>query len=90
MNAIGVINEKIFYPLIYCTTFALRNKDIIMIEFLENMFVGNPAQWGGGVAHSVLILALVVAIGVMFGKIKIAGVSFGVTWILFIGIVFGC
>jgi putative transport protein len=38
----------------------------------------------------VLILALVVAIGVMFGKIKIAGVSFGVTWILFIGIVFGC
>lgn len=88
--AIGVINGKIFYPLIYCTTFALRNKDKIMIEFLENMFVGNPAQWGGGVAHSVLILALVVAIGVMFGKIKIAGVSFGVTWILFIGIVFGC
>ena len=61
-----------------------------MIEFLENMFVGNPAQWGGGVAHSVLVLSLVVAIGVMFGKIKIAGVSFGVTWILFIGIVFGC
>ncbi len=60
-----------------------------MMEFLENMFVGNPAQWGGGVAHSVLILSLVVAIGVMFGKIKIAGVSFGVTWILFIGIVFG-
>lgn len=60
-----------------------------MIEFLENMFVGNPSQWGGGVAHSVLILSLVVAIGVMFGKIKIAGVSFGVTWILFIGIVFG-
>ena len=54
------------------------------------MFVGNPAQWGGGVAHSVLVLSLVVAIGVMFGKIKIAGVSFGVTWILFIGIVFGC
>ena len=61
-----------------------------MIEFLESMFVGNPAQWGGGVAHSVLVLSLVVAIGVMFGKIKIAGVSFGVTWILFIGIVFGC
>ena len=60
-----------------------------MLDFLENMFVGNPAQWGGGVAHSVLILSLVVAIGVMFGKIKIAGVSFGVTWILFIGIIFG-
>lgn len=60
-----------------------------MLDFLENMFVGNSAQWGGGVAHSVLILSLVVAIGVMFGKIKIAGVSFGVTWILFIGIIFG-
>lgn len=60
-----------------------------MLDFLENMFVGNSAQWGGGVAHSVLVLSLVVAIGVMFGKIKIAGVSFGVTWILFIGIIFG-
>ena len=53
------------------------------------MFVGNPAQWGGGVAHSVLILSLVIAFGVMLGKIKIAGVSFGVTWILFVGILFG-
>ena len=60
-----------------------------MLEFFENIFVGNPAQWGGGVAHSVFVLSLVVAIGVMFGKIKIAGVSFGVTWILFIGIIFG-
>jgi putative transport protein len=67
--------------------FAKKRKN--MLDFLENMFVGNPAQWGGGVAHSVLILSLVVAIGVMFGKIKIAGVSFGVTWILFIGIIFG-
>ena len=60
-----------------------------MLEFFANMFVGNPAQWGGGVAHSVLILSLVIAFGVMLGKIKIAGVSFGVTWILFVGILFG-
>lgn len=60
-----------------------------MIEFLTNMFEGNPAQWGGGVAHSVLVLSLVIAFGVMLGKIKIAGVSFGVTWILFVGILFG-
>lgn len=60
-----------------------------MLEFFTNMFAGNPAQWGGGVAHSVLILSLVIAFGVMLGKIKIAGVSFGVTWILFVGILFG-
>ena len=60
-----------------------------MVEFFTNMFAGNPAQWGGGVAHSVLILSLVIAFGVMLGKIKIAGISFGVTWILFVGIAFG-
>lgn len=60
-----------------------------MTEFFINMFEGNPAQWGGGVAHSVLILSLVIAFGVMLGKIKVAGVSFGVTWILFVGILFG-
>lgn len=60
-----------------------------MVDFFTNMFAGNPAQWGGGVAHSVLILSLVIAFGVMLGKIKIAGISFGVTWILFVGIAFG-
>ncbi len=50
-----------------------------MVEFFTNMFAGNPAQWGGGVAHLVLILSLVIAFGVMLGKIKIAGISFGVT-----------
>lgn len=48
-----------------------------------------PHNGGGGVAHSVLILSLVIAFGVMLGKIRIAGVSFGVTWILFVGILFG-
>ena len=40
-------------------------------------------------AHSVLILSLVIAFGIMLGKIKVAGISLGVTWILFVGIVFG-
>ena len=42
-----------------------------------------------GVAHSVLILSLVIAFGIMLAKIKVAGVSLGITWILFVGIVFG-
>ncbi len=60
-----------------------------MTEFFRNLFEGNPSLWSGGVAHSVLVLAAVVAIGIMLGKIKVAGVSLGVTWILFVGIAFG-
>lgn len=59
------------------------------MELLKDLFEGNPDLWGGGVAHSVLILSLVIAFGIMLGKIKIAGISLGVTWILFVGIVFG-
>lgn len=59
------------------------------MELLRNLFEGNPALWGGGVAHSVLILSLVIALGIVLGKVKIGGVSIGVTWILFVGILFG-
>lgn len=44
---------------------------------------------GGGIAHTVLVLSLVIATGVLLGKIKIAGISIGVTWILFVGILAG-
>lgn len=59
------------------------------MELLRNLFEGYSNLWGGGVAHSVLILSLVIAFGIMLGKIKVAGISLGVTWILFVGIVFG-
>ena len=59
------------------------------MELLRNLFEGYPHLWGGGVAHSVLILSLVIAFGIILAKIKIAGISLGVTWILFVGIVFG-
>lgn len=59
------------------------------MELLRNLFEGYPNLWGGGVAHSVLILSLAIAFGIMLGKIKVAGISLGVTWILFVGIVFG-
>lgn len=58
------------------------------MEWINSLFFGNDAFWGGGVAHSVLILALVIALGIMLGKIKVAGISLGVTWILFVGIIF--
>ena len=60
----------------------------LFMELLKDLFEGSPNLWGGGVAHSVLILSLVIAFGIMLGKVKIAGISLGVTWILFVGIVF--
>lgn len=59
------------------------------MEVLRHLFEGYPNLWGGGVAHSVLILSLVIAFGIMLGKIKVWGVSLGATWILFVGILFG-
>ena len=45
---------------------------------------------GGGVAHTVILYALVISLGVFLGnKVKICGISLGVTWILFVGILVG-
>ena len=41
------------------------------------------------VANSILVMAVVIAIGIWFSRIKIAGVSAGITWILFAGIAAG-
>lgn len=38
------------------------------------------------VAQSVIIYSIVIAIGIAFGKLKIFGISFGITWVLFIGL----
>ena len=41
------------------------------------------------VAHIVLLYSMVIALGVYLGKIKIGGISLGVTFVLFVGIVAG-
>lgn len=51
-----------------------------MATFFENLLFGTS------IAHSMIILALTVGIGVYLSRIKFAGISFGVTWVLFIGI----
>lgn len=40
--------------------------------------------FGQGVAHSVLMFAIVIALGIVFGKVKVWGISLGITWILFV------
>ena len=59
------------------------------MEVLRNLFEGYPNLWGGGVAHSVMILSLVISLGLLLGKIKVANISLGLTWVLFVGITFG-
>ncbi|MDR1632395.1 MAG: putative transporter, partial [Dysgonamonadaceae bacterium] len=44
---------------------------------------------GEGVAHTVLLFALVIALGIGLGKIKIFGISLGITFVLFAGILAG-
>jgi len=52
------------------------------MDWLSTLFIGE------GIAHSVLTIALVIAIGTFLGKhIKFKGISLGITWILFMGIV---
>ncbi len=41
------------------------------------------------VAHIALLYSIVIAVGVMFGKVKIGGISLGSTFVLFAGIVAG-
>ena len=54
------------------------------MEWLVQLFTHNES-----VAHIALLYAVVIAIGVYLGKIKVGGVSLGVTFVLFAGIVAG-
>ena len=42
--------------------------------------------FGHGTGHSIMLLAFVIAVGLLLGKWKVKGVSLGSTWILFVGI----
>ena len=50
------------------------------MDWLCNLF------FGGGIAHAVLTFALTITLGILLGKVKIGGISLGITWILFVGI----
>ena len=41
---------------------------------------------GSGVGPTILYLALSIFVGLLLGKIKIANISLGITWVLFVGI----
>lgn len=54
------------------------------MDWLINLFTTTDS-----VAHIVLLYAVVIAVGVYLGKIKIGGISIGVTFVLFAGITAG-
>lgn len=54
------------------------------MDWLINLFTASE-----GVAHSVLLIGIVISVGVLLGKIKFGGISLGVTWVLFAGIFAG-
>ncbi|MDY6297802.1 MAG: transporter, partial [Alloprevotella sp.] len=41
------------------------------------------------IAHTIILYAIVIASGVLLGKLKVGGVSLGVAFVLFTGIVAG-
>ena len=45
--------------------------------------------FGSSTAHIIFTLAATIALGTLLGKLKIGGISLGVTWILFVGIALG-
>ena len=53
-------------------------------QWLKELFLTTDS-----VAHIVLLYAIVIAIGVYLGKIKVFGISLGVTFVLFAGILAG-
>lgn len=54
------------------------------MDWLINLFTNTES-----VAHIALLYAIVIAVGVYLGKIKVGGVSLGVTFVLFAGIMAG-
>ncbi|MBE6203088.1 MAG: putative transporter [Rikenellaceae bacterium] len=56
------------------------------MDWLKDVVMGEN---GPTIAHTVFVLAAVIASGIALSRIKIKGISFGVTWILFTGIAAG-
>lgn len=50
-----------------------------MTNWFTELFTTNS------IAQSVLIYGLVISIGIILGRLKIAGIALGVTWVLFVG-----
>lgn len=44
---------------------------------------------GEGIGHSILLLSMAIAVGIQIGKVRLWGISLGITAVLFVGILLG-
>jgi putative transport protein len=78
-------HKKVIVATFFCNFAANFNKYVMeSIQWLKDLFTTTDS-----VAHIALLYAIVIAAGVYLGKIKIGGISLGVTFVLFAGIVAG-
>ena len=54
------------------------------MDWIINLFTNSES-----IAHIALLYSIVIAVGILLGKIKVGGISLGVTFVLFAGIVAG-
>ena len=74
-----MVNGKIFVTLRFEIKMLTQKMD-----WLINLFVDNESM-----AHIAMLYAVVIATGVYLGKLKVGGISLGVTFVLFAGILAG-
>ena len=79
-----------------CTKLRVLRKFFVTLHAVKNRIIMESLQWlkdlfttNDSVAHIALLYAVVIAVGVYLGKIKFWGISLGVTFVLFAGIVAG-
>lgn len=53
------------------------------MDYISTLFTLHSA------VQTVVIVSLIIAIGLAFGTIKIKGISLGIAWVFFIGILAG-
>lgn len=53
------------------------------MEWLSELF------YGTSIGHAIFVYCIVIAVGVILGKVKVLGVSLGTTFVLFMGILMG-
>ena len=76
-------------------TLSIRNKNTNNLHYLSTLYsysldwIINLFTNTESVAHISILYAVVIAVGILLGKIKIGGISLGVTFVLFAGIVAG-
>ena len=79
-----------------CTKLHDLSRFLVILQPISRKYFMESFHWlrelfttTDSVAHIALLYAVVIAVGVYLGKIKIGGVSLGVTFVLFAGIVAG-